>query len=121
MKQQSCLQQHRKMRNGATRATSACSEQRGNYLLNTRTHAHTNKADSFGCPLCFCLYLPCSSFMHAWSTRFFLIGRFAPKGALIFYKNVLFSCIFRKKAVSLQRLIRYLSRNKYDRYTIHIR
>ena len=37
----------------------------------TRTHAHTNNADSFGCPLCFCLYLPCSSFMHDWSARFF--------------------------------------------------
>ena len=52
-----------------TNPTSACSEQRGNQ--GTRTHAHTNNADSFGCPLCFCLYLPCSSFMHDWSARFF--------------------------------------------------
>ena len=59
----------RKTPSGDTRATSACSEQRGNQ--GTRTHAHTNNADSFGCPLCFCLYLPCSSFMHDWSARFF--------------------------------------------------
>ena len=32
-----------------------------------------------------------------------------------------FSCIYRKKVVSLQRLICYLSRNKHEIYTIDIR
>lgn len=72
---QSQIRHHTHTRHTSTiRATrSHESDRLRKCLHNTKKRSKTSKngisADI--CPLCFGFYCPCSSFMHAWSTRFF--------------------------------------------------